>query len=193
MKECILCKWDQTTILEEIDTQLLQQQYRKLPIQTHRYIQAPLFYHHCPKCDFRFYALENGDIPTGDNDFYNSINKFSWYYFSEKYEYSYAQKWIAQNHHVIEVGCGKAAFAKYIPHTCYTGLELSTDAKEMAQENGVEIQNISIQDYAKEHPNSHDVACSFQVLEHVSDPFSFLQSQVSVLKGGGDTHSCCAQ
>lgn len=114
-------------------------------------------------------------------------------FFSEKYEYSYAQKWIAQNQKVIEIGCGKAAFAKYIPYAHYTGLELSTDAKKMAQENGIEIQNIPIQDYAKKRPNSYDVACSFQVLEHTSDPYSFLQSQIEILRGGGQTDSCCTE
>lgn len=191
MAQCILCGYHQTSIIEKIDTQLLQKLYKKLSIDTYQYIQTPLFYHHCLECDFRFYALENGEIPTGDNDFYNSINKFPWYYFSEKYEYAYAQKWIIKDHQVVEVGCGKAAFAKYIPYAHYMGLELSTDAKIMAQKNGVEIENISIQNYAQQHPESSDIVCSFQVLEHVSNPHSFLQSQVKTLRGGGYLYLQC--
>lgn len=185
MTKCILCGWNQTSILEEINTQLLKKEYSKLSINLDSYIHSSLFYHHCPQCDFRFYALKEGTIPSGDNDFYNAMNKFSWYYFSEKYEYAYAKQWIKPQQSVVEIGCGKGAFARYIPHTHYVGLELSTDAKEMAKANGVEVHNIAIQDYAKKHPNSYDVACSFQVLEHVNHPHSFLQSQVEILKGGG--------
>lgn len=57
----------------------------------------------------------------------------------------------------------------------------------MAQENRIAIENISIQNYSKLHSKEFDIMCNFQVLEHVSDPRSFIQAQVNACKkkGGG--------
>ena len=166
---------------------------RMLHIDVAHIVKTDLLYHHCNDCDLRFFTLTNGEIPTGDNDFYNALNTLDWYYFTQKHEYSYVQNFIAEDSKVLEVGCGKAAFAHFLPEKAkkhYVGLELSTGAKEMASKDGICIENISIEEYAKTHAKSFDVTCSFQVLEHVSNPCSFLKSQIECLKdsqlnGGG--------
>jgi len=90
---------------------------------------------------------------------------------------------------VLEVGCGKAAFAGHIPKSAeYAGLEFSTQAKEMALLRGIEIKNMSIEDFAiKINENrdmesaGFDVVCSFQVLEHVANPNQFLSAKIACL------------
>lgn len=183
--KCPLCHTS-ITQSEEIDIQYLSHLYRSsFNIDISNMIACKLYFSHCPKCDFRFFFSENGEIPTGDDDFYNALNKISWYYLSEKHEYDFAKQYINDEDRVLEVGCGKGTFAKYIPQAQYLGLEFSTDAKKMAEENGVNVQNISIQEYAKDHNSEADVVCSFQVLEHVSNPHSFIQAKIDACRGGG--------
>ncbi|PAF53127.1 hypothetical protein BKH42_07500 [Helicobacter sp. 13S00482-2] len=154
-------------------------------VNVDRLIDSDVDYMHCTSCDLRFFLNKKGQMPTGDNDFYNSLNQLPWYYMEEKNEYQYAKNFIKDSDKVLEVGCGKAAFAKFLCTKDYTGLEFSTQAKKLALQNGVNIENISIQEYSSKYPESFDVVCSFQVLEHVSNPREFIKSKLKILRGGG--------
>lgn len=103
----------------------------------------------------------------------------------EKYEYEFAKQFILPEFKVLEVGCGKGAFAKYLNTKNYVGLDFSENARKMAAKNGIVVENTSILEYAKNHPEEFDVVVSFQVLEHVSDPKSFLESKIKACRKGG--------
>lgn len=182
--KCKLCQ-QRAEIREKISNKSLSTQYKK---QLNIQISLPkedIGLYHCHSCDYLFFSSHDNKDISGDNSFYNELNQLPWYYFNEKYEYEYAKQFINPNDKVLEVGCGKAAFAKYISKACYKGLELSTNAKKMAQENGIIIENSSIQAYAHSHPNSVDFVCSFQVLEHINNPQLFIQSKIDACKVGG--------
>lgn len=187
--KCILCNKENLCILQTIKRKDLIALYKKMGVDIKHILTQDLDYYHCQDCDLRFFTLKNGEIPVGDDGFYTELIKNSWYYMSEKNEYDFARKFIKKGAKVLEVGCGAGIFGKSLQHIAeYTGLEFSTHAKELAAKNGINIQNISVQDFAKSHKNSFDVACSFQVLEHVSNPRSFLQAQLDCLnanRGGG--------
>lgn len=182
--QCPLCK-KQAKLKETISNKQLISEYKRQLSVSISLPREDIGLYNCSSCDYLFFSDQNKQEISGDNEFYNTLNKLPWYYFSEKHEYDYVKKLIKPKDKVLDVGCGKAAFAKYIPQAKYTGLEFSTDAKKMAQENGVTIENISIQDYSKSHLEEFDVVCSFQVLEHVNDPRSFIQAKVDVCRGGG--------
>lgn len=192
---CLLCHNKDTHITQTIKQKDISQLYhRALNINVEHIITSDLLYHHCPKCDLRFFTCADGSIPTGDNAFYNALNQLEWYYFAQKHEYHYVKNFIAPDSRVLEVGCGKAAFAHFLPQQAkqnYVGLEFSTKAKEMAARDGIAIENIAIEEFVKTHPESFDVACSFQVLEHVSNPYTFIKAQVQALRsdftGGGSS------
>jgi 2-polyprenyl-3-methyl-5-hydroxy-6-metoxy-1,4-benzoquinol methylase len=122
---------------------------------------------------------------TGDDLFYSKFQKLNWYYLDDKEEYQYAKKYIKETDHVLDVGSGKGAFAKLLPNNKYVGLDFSLNAKKMAKEGGLLIHNESIQEHAKKHPGEYDIVCSFQVLEHVSDPYFFIEAQIKTLKING--------
>lgn len=188
--KCKLCN-SSTVLLETIQSKKISKEYkRQLDIEI-IFLAEELQYYHCPFCKIKFFSANDDLDISGDNFFYNLINKKPWYYLDEKYEYQYARQFIRKSDIVLEVGSGKGAFAKYIPNVKYIGLELSTDAKKDALNDNIVIHNVSIQDYAKINPGSVDVVCSFQVLEHINEPSEFLKSSLTVLKGGGATdHSC---
>jgi 2-polyprenyl-3-methyl-5-hydroxy-6-metoxy-1,4-benzoquinol methylase len=169
-------------VLETINKTDIVILYRKmLNIDVSYLINQDIDFCECQNCKLRFY----NPLITGDEKFYNSLQKFDWYYMDDKEEYQYAKKFIGPNDKVLEVGCGKGAFAKHIASKNYIGLDLSQNAKEMAAKNGINIENEMIQDYALKHKEEFDIVVSFQVLEHVSDPKSFIEAKLYALKKGG--------
>jgi len=179
---CPLCKEQNIKILETINKNELLKLYKKMTSIDFSYLlNEDINYCECLNCKLRFYD----PLITGDEKFYNSLQKFGWYYMDEKEEYVYAKEYIKSSDKVLEVGSGKGAFAKHLPTKDYIGLDFSENAKKMAAENGIAIENEMIQDYAKKHKEEFDVVVSFQVLEHVSDPKSFIESKLEALKIGG--------
>jgi SAM-dependent methyltransferase len=135
----------------------------------------------CAACDLRFYVPEF----VGDEKFYESLQRFDWYYMSEKAEYEFAAQYITPEDRVLELGVGRGAFAAKIKAQSYVGLELSEAAANLARERGVVVHKCSIEEHAVDHPDAYDVVCSFQVLEHISDPKSFIESSLRCLRKGG--------
>ena len=180
--KCPLCECKEIERLETINKDELVYLYKKMTDVDFSYLlNQNIDFCECKSCKLRFYD----PLITGDEKFYNSLQKFDWYYMDDKDEYLYAKKYIKLEDKVLEVGSGKGAFAKYLATKNYIGLDFSENAKKMAAENGITIENEMIQDYAKRHKEEFDIAVSFQVLEHVSDPKSFIEAQIEALKIGG--------
>ncbi|AJI44671.1 class I SAM-dependent methyltransferase [Francisella tularensis subsp. novicida] len=179
---CPLCDSINIKKLEKINKDQLIELYKKTTLDDISYlITQDIEFCECDNCKLRFY----NPLITGDEKFYNSLQKFEWYYMNEKEEYFYAKDYINCTDKVLEVGSGKGAFAKHIDTKDYIGLDFSKQAKNMAQQNGIVVENELIEDYAKKHPQEFDVVVSFQVLEHVSNPKEFIESKLKALKKGG--------
>lgn len=179
---CPFCKNDQIKIIDSIDSNALIKLYCKMFKYDLSYLlNTDLNFCECLICKLRFYY----PLITGDESFYNSLQCFDWYYIDEKPEFLEASKYVKPTDRVLEIGCGKGAFSKYLSTKQYVGLDFSAKAKEMASKEGITIENETVQNYAINNKSSFDVVVSFQVLEHVSDPFSFIQAKVDTLKVGG--------
>jgi|LakMenEpi03Aug12_release.lakeMendotaPanAssembly.Ray.scaffolds.fasta_scaffold163508_1 2-polyprenyl-3-methyl-5-hydroxy-6-metoxy-1,4-benzoquinol methylase len=138
-------------------------------------------FYHCLDSDLKFFH----PLVTGSESFYQELQKFNWYYMDDKEEYDYACRYIKDNDIILEVGCGKGAFSRKIQTSSYTGLEFSKDAIEIASKASIKIIHQSVEIHSNSHLESYDVVCSFQVLEHVSNPKSFIESCLKCLKKGG--------
>jgi len=137
----------------------------------------------CGHCDLIYF----NPMVSGDEAFYNSLQHQEWYYVEEKPEFHRAAELIPSGAKILETGSGKGNFSRFLKdrNVHYTGLDFSIKAKEMAAQEGTEILNQSIQEHSEQHAEKYDVACSFQVLEHVEDIHGFLAAQVNCLKPGG--------
>ncbi|MBK7762804.1 MAG: class I SAM-dependent methyltransferase [Bacteroidetes bacterium] len=124
----------------------------------------------------------------GDGPFYEKLESIPWYYSAWKWDYEIADQFIHSGNQVIDIGCGEGKFLDYLKTkrncTC-VGLELNEKAKELATNNGIEVHNQFIQEYAKSNSDKYDVVTFFQVLEHISEVDSFFKSAISVAKPGG--------
>lgn len=113
---CPLCKKTNNILLETVTSKDLVMLYKKMTGRdfSHLFITNTIDYCQCQNCHVKFF----NPIVTGDENFYNVLQKFEWYYMEDKYEYSIASKYILSenpNGKVLEIGAGKGAFKKFLP------------------------------------------------------------------------------
>jgi len=136
----------------------------------------------CADCSLRWYS----PLSTGGPDFYEALQKYDWYYQGEKPEYKHAASMIAGAASVLDVGCGRGAFASFLSGgQHYRGLEFNQVAVRKAKAEGLDVIVRSIEAEAEINPAAYDVVCHFQVLEHVEDPLGFMAACTRALKPGG--------
>lgn len=160
-------------ILPEIDPKYLFKDYEEIKV------------YECNESKYRFYWPF--DI-SGDDNYYSKLGDLPWYYSPWKWEHQAALNHINQHDKVLEVGAAKGDFIKKITEIKKVegiGLELSSEAIINAKKNNVKILNESIQDHAIKNRDVYDVVCTFQVLEHISDVKSFIESMIGCLKPNG--------
>ena len=82
---------------------------------------------------------------------------------------------------LLDVGCGSAGFARWVPQARYVGLERSTEAPKVA----ADVRSETIAEHAGRHAAEYDAVCSFHVIEHMADPLAFAAEMVRCLRPGG--------
>lgn len=181
---CPLCHSEDNYEIEKIRVADLKKSYRKIIGKSisNEFIGVDnISFMQCEDCDLKFFD----PATTGSEIFYEKLQNIKWYYLDEKAEYNYAKEHIDEHDSVLEIGSGKGAFSKKIKSDNYLGLELSNKAIDIAAKNKISILNESIEMHAVNNSNKYDVVCSFQVLEHVADIKSFIESSLKCLKPNG--------
>lgn len=178
---CRLCGATGSTLLDVLAPGELEREYLRqcgvhlgLPAQ-------PIEYRDCEACGLRFFS----PAEPGSDEFYAALARIPWYYQDEKHEFALAAQRVAPHQDVLEIGAGRGAFARLLRARSYCGLELSTAAIDAARAAGLALLRETVEVHAAHSPTRYDVVCSFQVLEHVSDPRSFLAAAAGCLRSGG--------
>jgi len=171
---CPLCRGDQHLVHESAsadDLCRLYEQQLGLDVKALFSGVDSLTFMECLACGLGHY---NPPL-TGDAQFYDSIQNEPWYYLRTKYEYEFVSSLITSAESVLDVGSGEGAFSRHLPHvTAYTGLDMSPEAISKAQGNGIRVVNEAVEKHAESCAGRYDTVVSFQSLEHVSDPRSFI-------------------
>jgi SAM-dependent methyltransferase len=140
---------------------------------------------HCADCDLKFF---NPPIP-GDENFYNQLQNKDWYFLhSDKTEFAYSIRFIRENNMVLDVGSGRGVWSKYVKEVngvFYQGIEFSSKSIELAEKDGVNVIQESIEEHARKSGGSFDVVAAFQVLEHIVDIREFFSACITCIKPGG--------
>lgn len=122
---------------------------------------------------------------VGDGFLYKSLQKFEWYYGTNKWEFHKGIEFIAaKDDRILEVGCGDGQFLKLLSSQGIenlTGIDSSLD--EIDFDPNLNLFNKSLQDFS--YDKLFDNIFAFQLLEHIEDPLSFLSKVKSLLKTGG--------
>lgn len=175
-----------TKHLFDLNTKTLTREYKKFNINTNSLFKNidKISAYECNSTGYKFYY----PCVEGDSKFYEECSKISWYYVSWKWEHEMALNFLTFNDKILEIGSGNSSFItglirkKYL--NCF-GLELNKEQVHIAKNNGLNVFNESIEDHSINNKSKYDVVCSFQVLEHVYDVKSFIQSSIDSLKVGG--------
>lgn len=147
-------------------------------------LQQPIRLHRCANCGFQQF------MPPVDGSaaFYKAITTTEGgYYTKDRWEFRQALAAIRRHggRTVLDVGCGSGEFLRMVQaqggHDCY-GYDFNPDPILAADLAGISI----VRELTTEAlPGGADVITAFQVLEHVSDPWSFGQTLRRLLKPGG--------
>jgi SAM-dependent methyltransferase len=139
----------------------------------------------CPKTGYKFYYPFN---VSGDELYYSMMSKFEWYYNPNRWEHIKSLEIIKNKYYnVLEIGSGPGYFLKKLKEINIkaVGLELNNSAILQSKEFGVKVLSESIEEHKINNIDKYDLVCSFQVLEHISQPYSFIKASIDVLKKGG--------
>jgi SAM-dependent methyltransferase len=139
---------------------------------------------HCKLCDICFFS----PLRPATSGVYVKLQSLDWYYMPHKWEHTQAVRDIATEEKVLEVGCGFGDFVSHlrtVKKCDVSGIELNPSAAEIAQSRGLPVVCSDLKSWGQRLGNMFDVVCSFQVLEHVTDPREFIQDLLAVLKPSG--------
>lgn len=130
---------------------------------------------------------------AGSVQLYEKLQRLEWFYMEEKWEFEEAIKDIAGCKKILEVGCGPGFFVEKVVRELKGGLvkgiELAGSNLHSALKRNLPVEQVDLSELAK-RGEVFDAVCSFQVLEHVSQPRDLLQSMVQVLAPGGRLIVC---
>lgn len=180
---CPACGATCARVAETVPANKLASSYRSKGIDATPYLNghADVSLLQCDNCQLGFF------IPAcaGDAGFYEQLQTQDWYYQDDKPEYGFAKDLVPPGSAVLEIGCGKGAFHCYLPDSVrYTGLEFNDAAVRKAQAAGLDVIRQPIEEHVATG-RRYDVVCSFQVLEHVTEPGRFFHDCVQALRPGG--------
>ncbi|MEN3044234.1 MAG: class I SAM-dependent methyltransferase [Candidatus Hydrothermales bacterium] len=93
----------------------------------------------------------------------------------------------SENSKIIEIGCGKGYFLNILKQIGYSvkGVEISKEASVYAQKKfNIEVFNGSIEEYTKFSIEKYDLILLIDIIEHIKDPHSFMNSLKLISKKG---------
>lgn len=185
VSHCILCQSDNLRLEQKLNTKNLKELYFKhfgIDISNEIKSKEHIDYYKCDSCDLSFFDPEF----AGSAEFYEDLQKHrNVYYNPNRAEFDYAKTKIKANHSVLEIGSGSGFFADKLKTTRYLGLEYNDKAITEAQKKGIKLLKSSIENFSKDTEQTFDVVCSFHVLEHVTNPYAFLEAAIRVLDKEG--------
>ncbi len=185
---CPLCGSGRAERTKQIDTQQIVSTWqRQFQIDVSDQLGGctAVQVHLCASCDLRFFKP---DATAGAPALYEQLQRHDWYYPNIKWEHQVALRSVKASSRVLDVGCGRGDFlalaAQRDPQQLM-GLEINPAAVSAARRSGLNVLEQDVCEHARERPGAYDVVTSFQVLEHVTNPMSFLAAQCRLARRGG--------
>ena len=188
---CPLCSSRKATEILKLDARELEERWDStfgVRISRELGFESEIRLLECGSCRLQYFVPQG---IAGSSKLYEQLMNLDWYYNPYKWEHRTAESQLRNGDDVLEIGCGLGHFVERLAATgrinaC--GIELNARAVDLAHKAGRPVLLKSVEEMGRERPQSFDVVCSFQVLEHVSRPRDFLRGCVELLRPGGRLH-----
>jgi 2-polyprenyl-3-methyl-5-hydroxy-6-metoxy-1,4-benzoquinol methylase len=182
-----LAQTDQVTLLETLKSQdviVAWQTSLQIDIASELEPHEQFYLYQCNQTKLKFFRPES---ITGSEYLYQQLEKFDWYYMTDKWEYDMALKDLLGCQKVLEIGAGRGSFIARLQaqNIDALGIELNSKAVATAQRQNIPVVQRDLAELIVEQPNQFDGVCAFQVLEHLPDPKAFLVDALKLLKPNG--------
>lgn len=143
----------------------------------------------CKETGLRFFVPATA---MGSEHLYAQLQKFDWFYMPWKWEHGVLFSRLTGEERVLEVGCATGSFIEKLcaEGVDAEGIEFNPSAVAKAQEKNLPVSSQDLSTLLLSNPGSFEVVCSFQVLEHVSDPATFISECIALLKPKGKLVIC---
>ncbi len=183
----ILNKKEDAVLLKKLDPKQIAEKWKKtFAIDVGKKFKnlQTINYWHCKKTGFSWFDPKEA---AGDRNLYEQLEKYEWYYINDKWEFNKALDLIHKKSEILEVGSGEGYFLKAAQERNHSveGIELNSKSAERIRLQGFKIHELSLNNLKKKINKYYDVICSYQVLEHVSDPLEFIKDIMNLLTPGG--------
>jgi SAM-dependent methyltransferase len=181
-----LTLFNKVFLIKNVNTKIIITQFKNFGIDVSQNFDVlkEVSLYQCYETGYRFYYPYN---VAGDSSFYQHFQKFDWYYMPWKWEHEISTKYIKEGMKILEVGCAHGAFLERISNSFNLDKSVGLELNKSTPVNNEkwEIVNQNVQDYAKNNLEKFDLVCSYQVLEHIADVHSFIESKIACLKKSG--------
>jgi len=146
--------------------------------------------HRCEASHLDFFVPAS---PEGSARLYDQLGQFDWFYMPEKWEFDQGIMDLRGCDSILEVGCGPGFFlqkaTEQLKASIIRGTETNPTLVERAVARDLKVEQVCLEALAA-RGEVFDAVCSFQVLEHVSQPRHLLESMISLLRSGGKLVIC---
>ncbi|WP_319421341.1 class I SAM-dependent methyltransferase [Pleurocapsa sp. FMAR1] len=151
--------------------------------------QQNIYLYQCNETKLKFFAPSE---IVGSGKLYEKLQNFNWYYMPSKWEHKIALQDLSRCENVLEIG---SAFGDFVTSAINAGfnikgIELNEAAIDIAQKKNLPVERLDLEEAVKLYRESLDGVCSFQVLEHVTNPKDFITWSIQMLKPGGKLIYC---
>jgi 2-polyprenyl-3-methyl-5-hydroxy-6-metoxy-1,4-benzoquinol methylase len=183
---------DDVTLLKIIQSeQLIQDWERDFQINIVEEFNGnkEIYLYKCNQTQLKFFAPFN---IAGSGELYKKLQQTGHYYLPDRWEHKIALKNLSGHQKVIEIGSAYGYFIKsgLEAGLDIRGIELNEAAVLAAQNQKLPVEYLDLKEAAVLYRESLDAVCSFQVLEHVSNPKDFISWSLDMLKPGGKLIYC---
>lgn len=173
--------------IDELAVSVLEDMYREkcgATLDLRQKGMERLDLYECESTGMRFWRPEEA---AGDEAFYHQLSAL-WptYYRDWRWEYKIALELASRGDRLLEVGCGQGYFLRLTEGRVARAEGLEFNKQAIANRVTTwDVHAMTAEAMAQQQPEAFDYVCSFQVLEHVIDPASFIEAGLACLKPGG--------
>ncbi|PSB25980.1 class I SAM-dependent methyltransferase [Stenomitos frigidus] len=183
---------DDVTLLKTIQSEQLVRDWARdfqIDITEELHGNKEIYLYKCNQTQLKFFTPSN---IAGSGELYKKLQRTSHYYMPDRWEHKIALKDLSDCQKVIEIGSAWGYFVKSGREIGLEirGIELNEAAALFAQGQNIPIERLDLREAAILYKESLDAVCSFQVLEHVTNPKDFIDWSLQMLKPGGKLICC---